>query len=595
MIQHYPAWKGSLFLIVLLLSSCTSTTPAPIDSPLLSSYLFEDEFTDPQSGWSVFGDQETAEVGYGEDAFRIAFYQGNGFQSSWSPEQFDDFSVEMLINLPADSTAGAGITLRATSENWYLLLLYPQAGEYSFSKVVSGSHTVLVDHRSSAAIQSIQENDRALLTLKVNAHGDVFEIFVGLPGGDYVLVDTIQDSSLLRGYLGPAAEPPPGEYQAPLEVFFDWIRVSEIESSLPLQVSATPGTAMTWSQSNQDGFGDPRNISVFALGTFKDELYAGTRNDQTGAEIWLLNYGTWEQVMQGGFGSTYNLAIDSLLEFNGWLYASTWNQNSETTSLGSEIWRSKDGRNWEQVVGGGFGNSWNGESTLSEFAGQIVAGTWSFDPTQSTAEIWVSATGDAGDWVQVQDADFAAGGNDGVITLTTYMDHLYIGTARSQGAGSLAWRMDENLQIEAVDPDNFKDPENHSLTAYADFEGYLYASIGTNWNAPRQQIWRCQQCDGNDWELVRNGGYHYESTWRKGGLEVLHDRLYVIVGNQDLGLEVWRTEDGTNWEEIAFGGFDDAGNIYSYFNNAIAILGNSIFIGTDNRTSGGEVWEGALH
>lgn len=616
MAWHISGWKISCVIVLLLLVACNSTTPTPAESTLTSAYLFEDDFTDPQSGWSVFGDQETAEVGYGKDVFRIAFYQGNGFQSSWSAEQFENFSIMTLISLPAQSDAGAGLSIRASSDNWYLLMIYPQAGQYSFSKVVSGVYTSLIDHRSSDAIQPIQDNDRLQLNLKVNARDSIFEIFVGSPSGDYVLVDTIQDDSLQRGRLGLAAEPPKDDYQAPYEILFDWIRVAEVEDSALAQenlsqetvvvdqvstpepteksVTAINGNTLTWSQSNQDGFGDIRNISVFALGTFNGDLYAGTRNDQAGAEIWRLTNDTWEQVMRGGFGSTFNLAIDHLLEFHGYLYASTWNQNSDTTSLGTEIWRTRDGDNWEKVVGGGFGNPWNGESTLMQFEGLIVAGTWSFDPGQSPAEIWVSETGNQNDWVQVQDVDFSSGGNDGVITLAVYEDHLYIGTARTQGAGSLAWRMNKELQINAVDHNNFDDPENHSLTAYATFGDHLYASVGTNWDAPRQQIWRCQQCDGSDWELIRSGGYRYESTWRKGGLEVFNNQLYAIVGNQDLGLEVWRTEDGKVWEETAFGGFDDAGNIYTYCDNAIAVLGNSIFIGTDNRSSGGEVWKGSL-
>lgn len=239
---------------------------------------------------------------------------------------------------------------------------------------------------------------------------------------------------------------------------------------------------------------------------------------------------------------------------------------------------------------GGFTTPNNLEINLGEFMGRLVAGTWSLDPALNPAQLWVSASGAAGDWSQVEAADFAAANPFGVVTLGAYQGHLYIGVANMEGAEPLAWRTRDGIHLEPVDPDGFGDPQNHSVTAFAEFGGYLYASVGASWDAPRSQLWRCRRCDGRDWELVKSGGFHSESTWRKTGLEVFLGRLYAIVGNQELGLEVWRTLDGLTWEEVAFGGFNDAGNIYTYFDNAIVVIGDQLFIGTDNRTTGGEIW-----
>jgi len=622
------SWSQAILVIGVILTACdgaesqatvneTSSTivqaptaetasvePAATLEPVLSlaptnlaaSVLLFDDFNDPDSGWSVFGDKQTAEVGYSEDAFRIALYGGGGFQASWSPDQYDDCTVETQFSVPQGSEAGAGLTLRTTPGNWYLLMVYPDIQEYSLSKVVSDSYHSIVDHAYSAAIQPELEGGLLRLRLKANVYQDTLEMLVSSPQGDYSLIGTTHDADLKRGHLGPAAEPPASFFQAPIEVLFDWIRVSRYEPQATAKLTQTPGTSkITWSQSNQDGFGDPQNISVFSLGSFKGVLYAGTRNEAAGAEIWRLKNGDCEQVMKGGFGSAPNRAIDHLAEYKGYLYASTWNQYSDTSSYGAEIWRSKDGENWSQVVSGGFGNPNNAEIILEEFMGKLFAGTWSLDPSIHPAEIWFSATGDEGDWAQVVDASFDLANNYGVVTLGTYQDNLYIGTAQLGESGTLAWRTRDGIHLEPVDKDCFGDPKNHSLTAFAEFGGYLYASVGTSWDAPRIQLWRCQQCDGDDWELVKSGGYHYDTTWRKGGLEVVLDRLYYVIGNQELGMEVWRTIDGLNWEEVACGGFDDAGNIYTYFDNAMLAFSNRLYIGTDNRTTGGEIWEGTLH
>jgi hypothetical protein len=632
--NHMPQpWKKPIMIVLFILTACTSGKPqatatkiastihstvlspvptlspaAPTPSTVPSSvltlspatpslpFLLYDDFNNPDSGWSVFGDKQTAEVGYGVEAFRIAFYRGGGFQASWSLDQYSDFTVETQFRVTAGSKVGAGLTLRTTPDNWYLLMIYPDMQEYAFSKVVSGSYHSLVDHEYSTKIQPELVDGLLYLQLKVNLYQDTFEILVGDLQGNYSLIDTIHDTDLKLGHLGPAAEPPTGSFQAPVEVLFDWIRVSRHDPQEVVRATETPGTpAIRWSQSNQDGFGDPQNISVFSLGSFKGVLYAGTRNEVAGAQIWRLENGSWEQVMNGGFGSPSNRAIDHLIEFNGYIYASTWNQYSDTSSYGAEIWRSKDGENWSQVVSGGFDNPNNGEIILEEFMGKLYAGTWSFDPTISPAEIWVSTTGDEGDWSQVVDAGFAAANNYGVITLGIYQGNLYIGTAKLGESGTLAWRTHDGIQLEPVDNHSFGDPKNHSLTAFAGFGEYLYASVGTSWDAPRIQLWRCKQCDGNDWELVKSGGFHYDTTWRKGGLEVFSGGLYYAIGNQELGMEVWRTMDGVDWEEVAFGGFADTGNIYTYFDNAIGVFGNRLYIGTDNRSTGGEIWEGILH
>jgi len=596
---------GILFFSSLTLVSCTPTTALPSTSTSTPtrastitpttqavSILLYDDFSDPDSGWSVFSDRQSAEVGYQEDVFRIAFYTPGGFQASWSPDEYDDFLVETQFSVAQGTNVGGGLTLRAASHRWYLIFIYPNTQEYVFWKDIDGNTIQLIERQYSSAIQPEQIKGALHLRLKVAAQQDVFEIWISSPNEDYVLLDSVSDSRLTQGHLGPAAIPPDGSFSPPQEVLFDWIQISEIEVQPDISegmMEPMDQTTQGWVQSNLDGFGNVDNVSVFSLGKLDNQLYAGTRNSVTGAEIWRLEEEVWVQVMEGGFGSPSNLAIDHLLEYKGQVYASTWNQYSDTASYGSEIWRSQDGENWSQVVSGGFGNPNNGEITLGEFNDRLYAGTWSFDPTTSPAEIWASTSGNSEDWSRLTDTNIMTG-NEGVICFGKYNGNLYAGTANTT-SGAEIWRTQDGAHWELAAVNGLGDKSNYSVTALAEFGGYLYAALGTSWDAPRAQLWRCEQCEGNDWVLVKSGDFYHPDTWRKASLEVFNGYLYYVVGNQEQGLEVWRTTNGLDWEMESMEGFGDTNNIYTYFDNATLVFDQRLFIGTNNTVSGGEVWQ----
>ncbi|HPH94458.1 MAG TPA: hypothetical protein PKW33_01195 [Anaerolineaceae bacterium] len=573
-----------------------TSTPVPSATPDLGILLFDD-FNDPSSGWSVFGDQKTSELGYANGAFHITFYISKGFDASWSLAQYDNFTAETVFNVPARMDVGAGLTIRATQNNWYVIFLYPNSQEYSVSKVVAGKDTTLIERRKSEAVQSEIREGRAYQQLAVKAYGDTIEIWTGLPGGTLQKLDVLHDSDLIKGHVGVLGTPPQTSLSAPVEIQFEWIRISvdkpeETAAATPKPTKspeAKPVSGkMTWSQSNEDAFGDPTNESVFALGVFKEVLYAGTRNSVKGAQIWRLENENWTQVMKDGFGSTGVYSIDHLEPFKGWLYASTWNQTSETETNGAQIWRTEDGEHWSAVVTDGFENPKNSEIILIAWQDRLFAGTWNFD--LKNAEIWVSSSGDAGSWTRVVAGGLGEENNAGVISMGIHDGRLYAGIANREGGR--IWRTANGSQWEKVATGGLGDSANHAVSALEAFNGYLYALVETSWDNPRAQVWRCSRCDGSDWEMIKEGGFHYPDTWRKVGAEVLAGYLYIVPGNQDRGLEIWRTADGQKWEEISYDGFGDKNNRYSYFDNAIAVFQGRLFIATDNPVSGGEVWEG---
>ena len=56
-----------------------------------------------------------------------------------------------------------------------------------------------------------------------------------------------------------------------------------------------------WEMVNQPGFGDRNNIAIVALCPFQENLYAITRNDETGFELWKTSGTGWEQLTVPGF------------------------------------------------------------------------------------------------------------------------------------------------------------------------------------------------------------------------------------------------------------------------------------------------------
>ncbi|WP_051871061.1 hypothetical protein [Chloroflexus sp. MS-G] len=379
----------------------------------------------------------------------------------------------------------------------------------------------------------------------------------------------------------------------------DSVYTSEIHNNHRIQKFA-PGVP-GWKQVNINGFGDPAN-RINSLGTFGGYLYAGTFNfGGNGAQLWRASDGlNWTPVITNGFGNASNVGIDHLIEFNGQLYAGIWNQtNSPPYTQGGEIWRSGDGLNWTRVVTQGFGDPTNGEvMRLAVFNNQIFAATWSYTSTHG-AEIWRSSTGNSNDWQQVVSNGFGDASNAAIMDMVEFNGALYAGTRfGAAGNGADLWRSTDGLNWTPVITDGFGYTGTYDIAALAAFQNHLYAGTGRyDFSAktyPGGQVWRCSQssdCDeASDWELVVSDGFGNPDNINVSALHVFDGYLYAIPYNFRTGLEVWRTKDGTNWEQVGLAGLGDSNNSGTYWNNSIATFNNRLYIGTTNDANGGEVW-----
>ena len=304
----------------------------------------------------------------------------------------------------------------------------------------------------------------------------------------------------------------------------------------------------TWTQPPVlAGFGIARNIGFNHLITFNNQLYVGVRNDTDGASIYRSSDGnTWAPVVTGGFDSAQNTGVYRFAVFNNRLYAGT---SSWTPGRGGEIWRSPSGDagTWERVVAGGFDNPKNDIMRSSAVHnGYLYFGTQNVDTSSymtTTGGIIIrSNTGDSGSWVKVT-------------------------------------------------PDGLGDINNYAVSGLTSFSGYLYAST-SRWDWSGVQVWRCQNCDGSDWEKVVDNGFDNPNNWGISALQVFNGELYLVVGNGMTGMEVWRTRTGNpgEWTKISDGGFGDSNNRSPYYNN-VTVFNNRLYIGTQNGANGPEVWQ----
>ncbi len=278
-----------------------------------------------------------------------------------------------------------------------------------------------------------------------------------------------------------------------------------------------------WEAVIEAGFGSTENYGVVAMAEYRGQLYAMTRNETQGAEIWRTNdAGGWEQVLYPGGeqnGIYGNPWIDcmwgAMAVFQNRLYCgfSSGHQGKVYDSTGCEIWR-YDGSGWEPVISDKRDTEESG--TITTISGCVS------DDGDTTARITDSSKHWepdhwAGGVLQITSGEgafrrFDIVGNTGD-TLTVQ---------QNEQAGNLG---QEHTVCEAQ---HFKNPYppfvEYDRGGIAAGDSY---SIGTGWD--------------------ENGFGNY---WNKmiPSMVIFNNTLYVSTAlNNDYGAQVWCTKDGDTW------------------------------------------------
>jgi hypothetical protein len=198
----------------------------------------------------------------------------------------------------------------------------------------------------------------------------------------------------------------------------------------------------------EKGLDDPTNADIvdfFKLEptSLKGWSYFGIRNLTKGGEIWRTKDGLkWEKSATGGLDDPSNAGFAPQLVFNDYLYVTVPPFNT-INSKGVNVFRTADGEQWEKVVEDGFGlgeyqATW---AWLMAYHDVLYLLTTNDDPrgysfTPTGFRMWKSLDGKA--WQQVGDPGFG-NPNNFMINMNIIRDVFYLGTYNIKDGNQL-WR-----------------------------------------------------------------------------------------------------------------------------------------------------------
>ena len=184
---------------------------------------------------------------------------------------------------------------------------------------------------------------------------------------------------------------------------------------------------------------------------------------------------------------------------------------------------------------------------------------------------------------------FAAGigdnpNNTGAISSEVFNGKLYFGVSNNT-TGAELWRTD-GVTWSLVKKDGFGNLDNKAISSLVVYKGYLYAGM---FNETSVQIYRSP--DGINWFRIVDGNIGPMPPEGTNALEVYEGSLYLVSGHETDGMQVWRTQNGLSWTQVAFKGFGDPNNGWSNWDSSTTVFKEKLYVGTNNFTTGGEVWK----
>jgi hypothetical protein len=127
------------------------------------------------------------------------------------------------------------------------------------------------------------------------------------------------------------------------------------------------------------------------------------------------------------------------------------------------------------------------------------------------------------------------------------------------------------------------DANNESAYSIAVFGNHLY--VGTRNYTNCCEVWRSS--NGTSWNQVNIDGFGDTDNITASSMAVFDSYLYVGTYNNPDGCEVWRSINGTDWNQVNTNGFGDANNRVAF---SMAVFGSYLYVGTTTAPGGCEVW-----
>jgi hypothetical protein len=137
-----------IFLITihaLLLSACQLPTLTIdfLDTPS-GAVLYQDDFSDPTSGWDIYYEREVGTMDYFDGFYRIQVLGNHQLLSSGPGLNFTDVHIEAdMLKVIGLSDDFFGLVCRAKDPENYYFFVISSDGYYGIGKVIAGKQSML--------------------------------------------------------------------------------------------------------------------------------------------------------------------------------------------------------------------------------------------------------------------------------------------------------------------------------------------------------------------------------------------------------------------------------------------------------------------
>ncbi|MHB8896605.1 MAG: Kelch repeat-containing protein, partial [Candidatus Geothermincolia bacterium] len=346
-----------------------------------------------------------------------------------------------------------------------------------------------------------------------------------------------------------------------LDTYRDRMLMTVMCPGWPVEVFSTLDTS-TWTLMASPGWLTHYNSIVWSMAPYAGDLYAGTYDPYTGCEVWRRDEGGWTAVATGGFGTPDpNWTVSNMVEYNGCLYAGTGTGMNESCG----VYR-YDGSTWSQVNIARFGNNKNtGIGAMAVFNGKMYVTTingneaWCYDGT-SWAKVGSELTGS-------------------MMALAVHEGELYGGTLAGNWTGQV-FRYAGGTTWTPASPAGFDIDGN--VTTLTSYNGKLYAGLMGK-ETKKTHVYRWDGRTVGGWASVATPGFGQDKG-RITSAAAFNGKLYMAT---DDTIAVF-SYDGSSWTQANTDGFGDPTNRDE---SSMAVLGNSLFVGTDNFEYGAQIWQ----
>ena len=170
--------------------------PTPsIKLPAGKVVLFQDDFSDPKSGWSLF-DNANGWAAYSNNEFHILVKKDHTLLWSTVNNSFEDVIITVKTSILSQTGEGdrGAICRYKDPENYYYLAI-SEEGYFGIFKKVAAGYTPLLNWQYSPAVTKY-----APVTLTAACVGDTLTI-----AADGVVLGQVQDTAFSQGDIGLAA------------------------------------------------------------------------------------------------------------------------------------------------------------------------------------------------------------------------------------------------------------------------------------------------------------------------------------------------------------------------------------------------------